>query len=187
MVTALSTLTPYYRTSGLDPHEYAIVNPGAEDGDYTTGWTLGGGSWLRRSDFGPYVDGSYLWAVGNAASGNIYQDLPAVAGNISRALIDTGKVLMVGGCWMASYQGDDLSRVTIDFYDGLPGSLISTLDSGYVAPEGNLTSNIWVESKITGIMPAGTVTLRMTLWGKRKTGAYCNTHMDLAFMTGFII
>jgi hypothetical protein len=187
VITDESVILAGVQPGSMDPYSYTIVNPGAESGDYTTGWTLGTGGWLRRNDFSTAYEGSWYWAVGNYSGGSIYQDITAVAGDVTRAAIDAGQILILGSCWCASYIAEDQCRITIDFYDGTPGTLISTLDTGYFAAHGDGVSNTWIESKLSGVMPANTVTMRLTLWGQRQNGTYCNNHMDMPSITAYKI
>ena len=169
--------------NSISTEEYAIVNPSAEDGDYTTGWTLNACTWGRSAVQATPHEGTYIWYIGNALSGHIYQDILAVSNGVTRGKIDGGGVLLLAGYHGASYNGQDNSRMQVDFYDGTPGSLISSLDTGYLAPWGNSSGTpIWQPMVVQGIIPVGTVTLRLNLLNYRRNGTACNGYMDSVFM-----
>lgn len=178
-MTNLSDYNTYYR-AGHGPqisHDYTITNPGAETGDMT-GWTasIGVGMEATQTGLTPHF-GSYHFGGGNYVEVESYQDITAVAGDITSTLIDSGNVILRLIYWGGSYISQDQARMYLKFYDGSPGSLITdTLNTqpGY----GCHGYSTWIYHDIFYRMLPGTRTIRMYMGAYRRNGTYNNGHID---------
>ncbi len=144
-----------------------IINPGAEEQPYKSGWTNVQGSWTSENATTLGIiphGGMYHFAVPaacylEASTGNnseIYQDID-VASDASS--IDSGTALFVFSGWVATYQSQDNSRIVIEYRDAST-QIIFTYDSGY------LKKNSWYKVTNSKIAPINTRTIRIRLISK---------------------
>lgn len=186
----MANLTDYFQNSaGGTPisHTYSITNAGAESGAMT-GWTAGVGTGFETLTTGAVSGlnprtGTYFFGGGNQLESSSYQDITAVAGDVTSALIDLEKLLLMVTYYDASFNGNDRVRMYMDFYDGAPGSQITDNLNTY-EPLAAGTALTWNKRKIYAIAPTGTRTIRLYMHGYRYDGVYCNAHIDDIEMIG---
>jgi len=100
------------------------------------------------------------------APGQFYQDIDVSAGP-SGAAIAAGTARYNLSAFMSSYLNDtDVGHAQIDFLNSAGGSLGSALlDDSDPGP-----NNVWNLNSLSGLVPVGTATMRLSLFGTRTAG-----------------
>jgi hypothetical protein len=113
----------------------------------------GAGHWYFSPNLGTEFD----------APGEFYQDIN-VAGGDSGTVIATGAAGYIMSAWMSSYlNDDDFANVHLDFRNSggssLGTALLSDSDPG--------PANVWNLNSGSGLIPVGTATVRLSVYGQR--------------------
>ena len=105
-------------------------------------------------------------AVGNVGPGQFFQDIDVSQGP-SGALIASGAARFNLSAFMSSYLNDnDYGNIGLDFRNAAGASLGSVqLDDSDPGPD-----NVWNENVLTGAVPVGTATVRLSVFGTPVNG-----------------
>jgi len=188
----MANLSDYF-TQGTSAvyHTYTITNPDAATGNMT-GWTADTGTGFEAYDMQTVADGvfdginsQYAFGGGNQAACSSFQDITAVAGNITAALIDASSVIIYLDFYATSYLQLDTCRVYPIFLDGSGNEVRNHTHN---RPSLYATQRReWVRRDQRFYVPAGTRTIRIYMEGERNNGTYNNSHVGLIEMSAVAV
>ena len=151
-----------------------------------TGWTVGAG-WsvvaeaTRNIDILPFYPGTYMLLAGITPGDTAVQDIDMAA---YAAFIDMGGAFVqMPTAIIDDWGGDDAGLAQIEFLDEAD-VVLETLSTGQIAPN---PAGVWIERFLTGEVPVGTRSLRVTLQSFLiGGGSELNIAMNVKALTLFL-
>ena len=153
-----------------------VVVPGwATSSAFTVVPYSAGGGFPTASDPGPSDRANQFFAGGKATTSTATQDINVSA---NAADINAGKVALDLSGWLGGFVSDpDVAQLTVAYLDGASNGLGST-SIGPVSPaDRNNVTGMFLRNK-SALVPANTVTLRVTLTMTRTSGAFNDGYAD---------
>lgn len=150
-------------TGGISAFAYAHAGAGGQGMDYANGGPLAGGGQYYFTAGNGFTGGN-VTPVNINAAGQFYQDIDVSTGP-SGALIASGGAAFKVSAFFSSYlaQGD-FGSVNANFFNSSMTSL------GNVTFR-DTTTNTWGQDFLGGIIPVGTATVRVSIFGTALAGS----------------
>ncbi|KKK95574.1 hypothetical protein LCGC14_2671430, partial [marine sediment metagenome] len=147
-----------------------VINGGAELGN-TSGWINELGSLAVRTTNPLPFSGSFYFFGGANSQTRARQDIVVPANLITET--DAG-LLTANVRWhQNSFQGQDDAEMEIEFYDGLPGSIIGTKTAA-----GLTSPTVWTQRTLSVVVPPLTRTIRIFYHADRDFGTNLDGYID---------
>lgn len=157
-----------------------IQNPSNEAplvGGEITGWQeIIGSNWKQRStDPLPFEGEAYFFA-GVGASAELQQDVDVSTYAVA---IDAGTQSFDFTGYVRSWSdGQDTSRIVLEYLNGAKDNVLSSFDSGEIA-----NASAWQEVTDSRLAPVGTRYIRVRLISKRGSGSNNDGYFDALALT----
>jgi len=154
------------------PTNIPIINPGADTGD-TTGWTDDVAALAVQAGTyeTPRSRGYFFVSTKNGATSQSHQDIGIPA--CMEADADTGYLSAELTCMQSGYVSDnDAARQELESFDDSMNSLGSDANSD------EEYDRLWTAREVEHSVPEDTRTLRISLYGTRAAGTWCDAYLE---------